>query len=129
MWWAMHDRSQWPEGLGDAIAPLWHEPWGDRQNELIVIGHNMDHGKVKAALDACVLSDEEMAGGEVRWEESFENPWKEGWQKELDILAGQAADHQHDHAHEAAGAEECAHIKTNPSDAPCEDDCCDECAL
>ena len=32
------DKADWPPGLEEAIAPLWHEPYGDRQNEIVVIG-------------------------------------------------------------------------------------------
>jgi len=39
---------------------LWQEPWGDRRTELVVIGQNMDHAKVTAALEVCAVTDEEM---------------------------------------------------------------------
>jgi len=38
----------------------WQKPWGDRRTELVVIGQNMDHTAMRAALEACVLTDEEM---------------------------------------------------------------------
>ncbi|KAL9184198.1 hypothetical protein ACHAXT_002284 [Thalassiosira profunda] len=40
--------------------PLFQTPWGDRRTELVVIGQDMDSDALLAALDACVLSDEEM---------------------------------------------------------------------
>jgi hypothetical protein len=36
-WWASVPRAEWPAGLGEAIAPLWRDPHGDRQIELVVI--------------------------------------------------------------------------------------------
>ena len=42
-------------------AVVWQEPWGDRRTELVVIGQDMDHAAMIAALEACVVTDEEMA--------------------------------------------------------------------
>ncbi|MGG3470028.1 GTP-binding protein [Neobacillus pocheonensis] len=38
----------------------WDEMYGDRKNELVLIGINMDKNLVKASLDRCLLTDEEM---------------------------------------------------------------------
>jgi hypothetical protein len=58
-----------PEELSAAIAPLWDESHGDRQNELVVIGRHMDRMKVEAALQACLLTDEELKAAPVEtWE-------------------------------------------------------------
>ena len=35
--------------------------WGDRRTELVVIGQDMDHAAMMEALQACVVTDEEMA--------------------------------------------------------------------
>ena len=43
-----------------AARPNWQEPWGDRRTELVVIGQDMDHGAMMAALEACVLTDDEL---------------------------------------------------------------------
>jgi G3E family GTPase len=40
---------------------LWQDPWGDRRTELVVIGQDMDHAAMTAALEACVVTDDEMA--------------------------------------------------------------------
>ena len=128
-WWASHDKSLWPDGLADAIAPLWHEPWGDRQNELVVIGQEMDHGAVRAALEACVLTDDEMeagleacavrggaAGAAECWEaELGHNPWKADWERQLEIAAVQKADLEaHNAAVAAAVAEEEQEVTAEP---------------
>eukprot|EP00947_MAST-08B_sp_MAST-8B-sp1_P001659 g1659.t1 len=44
----------------DGDPSLWQEPWGYRRTELVVIGQDMDHDDMRAALEACLLSDEEM---------------------------------------------------------------------
>ena len=59
-WWAAVDRSKWPEGVAESIEAKWHEPWGDRRTELVVIGQAMDRAAVTAALEACMLGEHEM---------------------------------------------------------------------
>lgn len=38
----------------------WDEQFGDRKNELVLIGIDMDQNLVKASLDRCLLTEEEM---------------------------------------------------------------------
>ncbi|MDN3019955.1 GTP-binding protein [Paenibacillus sp. BSR1-1] len=38
----------------------WDEKYGDRKNELVLIGIDMDKNLVKASLDRCLLTDEEI---------------------------------------------------------------------
>ena len=63
-WWAFLGREHWPKDL-DTSA--WHESHGDRRTELVVIGQEIDHAAAAAALDACLLTEEEMEGGEEAW--------------------------------------------------------------
>ena len=60
-WLASASEEEWPEDLDrDDIGAVWEEPWGDRRQELVVIG-----AKLSAALldrlHLCCLTDEEMA--------------------------------------------------------------------
>lgn len=64
-WWAAIERSMWPEGLAEAILPLWHEPFGDRQNEVVVIGKSMDIEAVKGFFLSCTLTDDEYMQVEI----------------------------------------------------------------
>jgi G3E family GTPase len=43
---------------GKPLPPL--PPWGDRRTELVVIGQDMDHAAMTAALERCVMTEEEM---------------------------------------------------------------------
>ena len=61
------------EQVGDAgeyqaMRRLWHPWWGDRRQELAVIGVAMDEHAVRAELDACLLNDEELRAGPLLWQ-------------------------------------------------------------
>ncbi|SFR32025.1 GTP-binding protein [Halogeometricum limi] len=49
----------------------WDETWGDRRTGLVFIGRDVDEESLSAALDDCLLTDEEM---DAAWDE-FENPF------------------------------------------------------
>eukprot|EP00930_Biecheleria_cincta_P057491 TRINITY_DN43425_c0_g1_i1.p1 TRINITY_DN43425_c0_g1~~TRINITY_DN43425_c0_g1_i1.p1 ORF type:complete len:944 (+),score=161.70 TRINITY_DN43425_c0_g1_i1:280-2832(+) len=89
-WWAVVPRAEWPPGLEQDIVPLWHEPYGDRQNELVCIGHHMDEAAVTDALKLCLLSDEEFCLGPAEW-----SKWQDPWPRE----SHDDAEHGHSHGH------------------------------
>jgi G3E family GTPase len=109
-WWAEIDRSDWPENLEKAIAPLWQEPYGDRQQEIIWIGQSLDKEAVTAILDECLVSDEEMEAGPDVWKRHCHDSYEDeeidaflhDWNAAIGevVAAGQAHSHGHDHAHD-----------------------------
>jgi G3E family GTPase/ADP-ribose pyrophosphatase YjhB (NUDIX family) len=60
-WWAAMESDLWPEGLEQDLrsSGLWQEPFGDRCQELVVIGRH-DHADIETRLDACLLTEAEM---------------------------------------------------------------------
>ncbi|MFT3763330.1 MAG: GTP-binding protein [Pseudoxanthomonas sp.] len=50
-----------------AMQRLWHPLWGDRRQELAVIGVGLDEIRTRVELEACLLNDEEMALGPDGW--------------------------------------------------------------
>ncbi|MDC7703843.1 zinc metallochaperone GTPase ZigA [Vogesella indigofera] len=69
LWWDAVDRADWPDDAESRalIASRWQEPWGDRQQELVLIGIDMDAAALTAAFDACLLTDAELAAGAQSW--------------------------------------------------------------
>lgn len=74
MWWAAQDRSTWPddEALEAEIAADWYGDAsdmsiGDRRQELVMIGVDLDTQAWRAKLDACLLTDAEYAAGPAAW--------------------------------------------------------------
>jgi len=56
-WWASVPKERWPthpDALAD-VAAKWQEPWGDRRQELVFIGHGMDEAALRQKLDAALL--------------------------------------------------------------------------
>ncbi|MBK0052730.1 GTP-binding protein [Stenotrophomonas sp. S39] len=50
-----------------AMQRQWHPQWGDRRQELAVIGIGLDEGVARKALDAALLSDSELVRGPSSW--------------------------------------------------------------
>jgi len=56
-WWANVPQERWPDHIAasDYMAQHWSEPWGDRRQELVFIGADIDWAALKAKLDACLV--------------------------------------------------------------------------
>ncbi|MDX1957789.1 MAG: zinc metallochaperone GTPase ZigA [Leptospiraceae bacterium] len=75
-WAAIVPKDELPddEELLSEIEAVWEEPFGDRRQEIVFIGSNMDQEKLRRKLDRCLLSDEEMKLGETEWKK-FPDPF------------------------------------------------------
>ena len=68
-WWADTPASEWPldsEERNEILAS-WAEPFGDRRQELVVIGIDLDEADLVARLDHCLLRGAELDGGPESW--------------------------------------------------------------
>jgi G3E family GTPase len=76
-WWAAVPKNQWPDDDETCreIAKQWRKPWGDRRQEIVIIGIAMDEKALTAMLDGCLLTDEEMALGPEGWMSRFSDPF------------------------------------------------------
>ncbi|QJQ98293.1 zinc metallochaperone GTPase ZigA [Halomonas sp. PGE1] len=70
MFWKAVPESRWPEDpdYRTAILDKWQEPFGDMRQELVFIGQNLDEARIRQALDACLLSEEELLAGKDAWQ-------------------------------------------------------------
>ncbi|MEM1128111.1 MAG: zinc metallochaperone GTPase ZigA [Bacteroidota bacterium] len=68
-WWADVPRERWPEDpfLRAEAERVWHEATGDRRQEIVFIGIDMPQETLTAALDACLMTDEELMAGPTAW--------------------------------------------------------------
>lgn len=71
-WWASAPRERWPtKGTPErqAIETRWKEPWGDRLNEVVFIGRNLDRTAIEQAWKAMHLTYTETRKGIKGWAE------------------------------------------------------------
>ena len=70
IWWAALPREEWPEEP-EALLRMqetWREPYGDRRQELILIGNAEQLSTAtRLQLDACLLTEEEYARPLQEW--------------------------------------------------------------
>ena len=55
------------------IESDWDPTFGDRKNEIVFIGQDMDETLIRTLLDVCLSTDEELASG--KWKKGFEDEW------------------------------------------------------
>jgi G3E family GTPase len=68
-WWAAVPRDQWPvdpETLA-AIEDKWDQRFGDRRQQLVFIGRGMDQEGIRAAMERCLCTEEEIRGDSASW--------------------------------------------------------------
>ena len=80
-WWRFVPKSQWPQDKDElkGIIRQWDKASGDCRQELVFIGQHIDFDRLHAELDACLLSDAEMAAGVETWLQLPDpfGPWQE----------------------------------------------------
>lgn len=69
MWWAATPHEYWPDDQESLqhIRSRMQTPYGDRQQELVIIGMHMQKQALIAGFDACLLTEAEIAMGMEAW--------------------------------------------------------------
>jgi G3E family GTPase len=77
-WYAATPSDEWAidDEARVQLEALWHPDLGDRRQELAIIGQDLDRDGIVAMLDACLLTDDEMALGTDGWQ-TFADPFPE----------------------------------------------------
>ena len=78
IWWAAAPREHWPEDpeYRARIEAEFDGEYGDRRQEIVFIGQNIEPEKTREILDHCLLDDAEMAAGPDTWK-TFDDPFPE----------------------------------------------------
>lgn len=68
-WYAALPKAQWPEDEEEyqRVQGVWDPEFGDRSQELVLIGRKMDQAALRARLEACLLTEEELEPGLASW--------------------------------------------------------------
>ncbi len=78
VWWSsmpFERRTQFASFIENQkqIELGWDSEFGDRKNEIVFIGQDMDEELMRAQLDACLSTDNELATG--MWKEGYDDEW------------------------------------------------------
>ena len=80
------------------MKPLWKEPYGDKQQEIVIIGQNLDIERITECLDACLLQDEDLKK-EAFWNKISLDEGDPFYQDWYHALTSATNGHDHDHNH------------------------------
>ncbi|EPM72595.1 cobalamin synthesis protein P47K [Pseudomonas syringae pv. theae ICMP 3923] len=68
-WWRFVDQAHWPQDdyRRQGILVKWHETAGDCRQEIVFIGQSINFDLLKAQLDSCLMSPEEILQSPNQW--------------------------------------------------------------
>ncbi len=81
-WYAALPPHEYADDISaEDLAAIWEEPFGDRRQEIVLIGQKLDRTKLTRQLDKCLLTPAEMKDGPEVWA-ALEDPFPV-WDLEL----------------------------------------------
>jgi len=65
IWWAATPTAEYPTEpeVLTSVMRDFQEPWGDRRQELVIIGLSVNEAALRTRLDACLVTEDELAAG------------------------------------------------------------------
>ncbi|MFN4152666.1 MAG: GTP-binding protein, partial [Candidatus Sericytochromatia bacterium] len=75
-WWSAIPKEEWPEDedMKQDILKAFDGYFGDRRQEIVLIGMKMNQDELIEKFNACLLTDQEMSLGQDGWN-SFDDPF------------------------------------------------------
>lgn len=78
VWWSSmpyEERMQYMSFMQNqnVIEKDWHAEFGDRKNEIVFIGQEMDQALMTAQLNGCIASEDELETG--KWSSGYMDDW------------------------------------------------------
>jgi G3E family GTPase len=75
-WWSAIPKEEWPEDedMKQDILKAFDGYFGDRRQEIVLIGMKMNKEELIGKFNSCLLTDQEMALGQDGWN-SFDDPF------------------------------------------------------
>ncbi|KQM98901.1 GTP-binding protein [Sphingomonas sp. Leaf25] len=85
-WWAALPKHHWPDDgrFEEFVARHWDGLWGDRRQELVFIGIDMDEGRIRDRLDTCLVAADGFAP--ERWRD-LADPFPQWGQPQPELAA------------------------------------------
>lgn len=82
IWWADTPREHWPNDPEQHkfIKAEFVGEYGDRRQEIVFIGQNLEPNNTRQTLDSCLLTDAEMAMGKEAWR-LFDDPFPQWFEE------------------------------------------------
>lgn len=113
-WFAEVPAEAWPEDkdVRESIEKDFQGSWGDRRQEIVLIGEGIDVNLISGLLDECLLDDDDMK----KWEgvmrderlsreektEKLGKMWEDGWEAWPEFGIEEADEDKHEHGHDKA---------------------------
>ena len=74
-WWALVPEEEWPTDgeTREYIDAVWDSEYGDMRQEYVLIGVDLPHDELEAALTGALLTEAEFNEGEPAWRQ-MEDP-------------------------------------------------------
>jgi G3E family GTPase len=86
-WWVELPEEEWPvnEESKAVIKKTFDPVWGDRRQELVFIGQQLDKDSLNLKLSECLLTDEELKLDTSLWTTKFKDPFPTWIQPEINV--------------------------------------------